>query len=35
MRKELLLEKLSFLESGENGVIVAVVPGLRRLVLEL
>lgn len=32
---ELLLEKLSFLESGENGVIVAVVPGLRRLILEL
>lgn len=33
--KTMIMEKLSFLETGENGVLVAVVPGLRRLVTEL
>jgi len=28
---ELLRKKLSFLEAGENGVILAMVPGLRSL----
>jgi hypothetical protein len=29
-----LAEKLLFLETGEHGVIVAVVPGLRRILFE-
>ncbi|MDX2445420.1 MAG: hypothetical protein QNK30_16615 [Bacteroidales bacterium] len=28
-----MIEKLNFLETGENGVIVAVVPGLRKIIL--
>lgn len=32
--KEDLMEKLSFLETGEHGVVVAVVPGLRGLLLN-
>lgn len=31
--KEEILKKLVFLENGENGVMVAVVPGIRRLVI--
>ncbi len=34
LSKELLLNKLSFLETGENGVILAVVPGLRKIILS-
>ena len=32
---QLIIEKINFLEAGEAGVMVAVVPGLRRLMLEL
>jgi hexosaminidase len=34
LSKEILLSKLSFLETGENGVVVAVTPGLRRIISE-
>lgn len=30
-----LMEKLSFLDQGENGVLLAVSPGLKRLIVEL
>ena len=29
-----IMEKLAFLEQGEHGVLVAAVPGLRKLLLE-
>jgi hypothetical protein len=29
-----VMEKLTFLEQGENGVLLAVVPGLRKLILK-
>ena len=32
---QLIMKKINFLETGEAGVMVAVVPGLRRLMLEL
>ena len=32
-QEEEILKKLVFLENGENGVMVAVVPGIRRLVI--
>ncbi len=35
LTKEVLLTKLSYLEAGENGVFVAVVPGLKKIVNEL
>ncbi len=31
--KEQIMEKLAFLETGEHGVILAVAPGLRRLLM--
>jgi hypothetical protein len=34
LSKELLLTKLSFLETGENGLLVAVVPGLRKIIMQ-
>lgn len=33
LSKESLIEKLNFLETGEHGLIVAVVPGLRTIIL--
>jgi len=35
LSKEVLLTKLSYLETGENGVLLAVVPGLKKIVNEL
>jgi len=32
--KNEVMEKLTFLEQGENGVLLAVVPGLRKLILK-
>ena len=31
---EELMKKLSFLETGEHGVVLAVVPGLRDLLID-
>jgi hexosaminidase len=35
LSKEMILTKLSFLETGDNGMWVAVVPGLKKIVNEL